>query len=88
MKRGGGRGSGRFNPFFNRFGNFQKQKEKPLFTLRNSNSLIDDDEDEASGSNPTPQPTTSDISFTTDREPGAYLGWKLYFPTKSTMNFD
>jgi hypothetical protein len=79
MKRKGG-----FNPFFNRGSAFQKQKEKPLFTLT-SNSLIDEDDgsEDRAGTFDNLQPATTDISFTTDREPGVYVGWKLYFPTKS-----
>jgi hypothetical protein len=85
MKKRGG-----FNPFFNRGNGFQKQKEKPLFTLKGS-SLIDEDdgsEDRAGSFETNPLPVTTDISFTTDREPGVFVGWKLYFPTKGENSME
>lgn len=76
MKRGG---RGGFKPWYSK-GSFQQQKEKPLFSFTKNGR--DDDEAGGGSLNTDPQ-NSSDISFSTDREPGSYVGWKLYFPFKS-----
>lgn len=87
MKRGG---KSNFNPWYSKSagGSFQKQKEKPLFSVPRSN-LIDEDDDDDEGPEPllVNPSSTSEITFSTDREPGSYIGWKLYFPLKSEWQF-
>lgn len=61
----------RKGPWMKGGGGFQKQKEKPLFTVKNSST---------DGLNQ----QEADTSFSVDREAGSFAaGWKLYFPFKS-----
>lgn len=77
------RGRGKFNPFNNRGGGFP-QKKKPAFTVPNTNNNGSGSDEEAKAQNQgrSEQLKTTDNTITTEREPGAYVGWKLYFPEK------
>lgn len=78
------RGRGGFNPFFNRGGGgFQKKTERPLFTMQNSAAMDTDKNDE----NLTPKADGTGTTYLTDREPGEYAGWKLYFPRQCELSF-
>lgn len=73
------RGRGGFNPFFNRGrGGFQKKTDRPVFTMQNSPAMHSDKYTESLTANADEAGTT----YLTDREPGEYAGWKLYFPKK------
>lgn len=61
------------NPFWR--GGGGKSKSKPLFSIPQGNSSINDD-------NLARTTGVLDVSFTTDLEPGSFVGWKLYFPEK------
>lgn len=77
MKRGNSRGK----PWYgNR--NFQQKKAKPSFTIPSNNAAHDSDD----GLNPSQIQSNTSVSFSTDREPGAFVGWKLYFPDKRKLN--
>lgn len=79
---------GNFRPWGNRggFSGFTRPKDKPLFTVDSrSRGLMGDvssDEDDNQRQMPN-EPAISDVSYTTDKEPGACVGWKLYFPDNS-----
>jgi hypothetical protein len=81
MKRGGKSGH---NPWYGKRAgqSYQNQKDKPVFTLP-ANLIDEDDEDNGPGHFNANTPSNAGISFLTDREPGSFIGWKLYFPFKS-----
>jgi hypothetical protein len=85
MKRGGK--SGGHNPWYGKRAgqSFQNQKDKPIFTLP-PNLVDEDDEEDGPGLFNANPPPNAGVSFTTDREPGAFIGWKLYFPFKSEFS--
>lgn len=66
-------------------GSFQRQTDKPLITMPMSNM--------GSGGNSSDDENTSDVnktdvSFSTQREPNSFIGWKLYFADKSELDQD
>jgi hypothetical protein len=94
MKRG--RGNSSRKPWFSRGGanHFQNQRDKPLFAInRTANNQFgaansDSDEDDFRPQQAQRQdfePAPTDMSFSTEREHGEYVGWKLYFPEKSKL---
>lgn len=80
MKRGGGS----WKPWYGGGGSsfFQQQKAKPLYALsRNTDGSVNQGQSSSDTGNEVSPETL--ISYTTDIEPGSYVGWKLYFPEKS-----
>jgi hypothetical protein len=77
MSRGGG-SKWNFNKFNRGGGNIQQQRDKPLYTVPAGTS----DDPNYNGAPGDQQQLTSNHSFTTDTEPGSFIGWKLYFPEK------
>ena len=76
------RGNSGWKPWFNaKGGQFQPQKAKPLYTF--SKNSGNDPEDQQSTTNSSPAGSRTDAFFTTNVEPGSFIGWKLYFPEKS-----
>lgn len=64
-------------------GSFQRQTDKPLITVPMPNTGSggnDSDDGNRSDVNKT------DVSFSTQREPNAFIGWKLYFADKSELD--
>lgn len=92
MKRGRGGSSSR-RPWFARGGasHFNDQRDKPLFTVNRTannrfgatNSDSDEDDNRRQPQRQNFEPAPTDMSFSTEREHGEYVGWKLYFPEKS-----
>ena len=76
----------RFNPYANRGGgNFQRQRAAPMFSFQNRNLMDVDDDDDPPQQEPTPDPNRSGFTFAVERENGAYIGWRLYFPEKGEL---
>lgn len=75
------RGSVNWKSHINRGGgSFQRQTDKPLITVTMPNldrGGNDSDDENKSDVNKT------DTSFSTQREPNSFIGWKLYFAEKS-----
>lgn len=69
-------GSSGWKPWYGGKGAFfQQPKEKPLYTMSRSSDGNDFGVGTASD--------RSGIYFSTERDPGEFFGWKLYFPEKS-----
>lgn len=70
------RGNNKFNPFRNRgsFAQNMQQKQKPMFSVPSSSNSMNVDSPESTNSTEEP--------FVADYEPGSFIGWKIYFPTK------
>lgn len=78
------RGNNKWNPWRGGGrGGFQKQKAKPMFTIQMNNQNNPDDNEEELAAAVQSEVRTTDKTFSIDREPGEYIGWKLYFPDKS-----
>lgn len=80
MKRGGYRGG-----FRGGYRGASGSHKKPMYNAPRNYFDQDNDEETNDGSLEVNQPNTNDISFSTEREPGSYIGWKLYFPLKRKL---
>lgn len=77
------RGRSSWKPWYGRGGgNFQQSKSKPAYTIPNNSNNGNSSDDEPNQGNHQKQTSTTDVSFTTEREPNSFVGWKLYFPDK------
>lgn len=67
------RGNNKFNPWMNR--NFQQNKQRPMYSMSANQNNQNNPNGNSSGS------LGSDV-YVAEQEPGAFIGWKLYFPNK------
>lgn len=73
--------AGSWKPWYGgRGGAFQQPKAKPLYTVTGNNQGLPQS---SADSHLAAMSNKANVSFTTDAETGAFLGWKLYFPEKS-----
>lgn len=82
------RGNSNWKPWRSRGvgGHFQQQKSKPAFVVPNNTASGNSSDEENAATRPIS--SAADVSFSTEREPGSFISWKLYFPDKGKIIFD